>query len=173
MIWWIEQIDWMIFVYWEWWISIEATKICYFGLALSGIGSQPTRLSDALNLKNLKAIWDINLMFCFHWNYKKYHTILANPFAGFFTFDLFDLLILIPGVHCYIVLVSNARKVLQPEGLWKTTFIQYWYHIEQLMRIQTLDGNAFCLLLNFCIFINSSWHLGLMKSKKVVYQTYL
>ena len=57
MIWWIEHIDWMIFVYWEWWISTEATKICYFGLALSGIGSQSTRLSDILNLKNLKLIW--------------------------------------------------------------------------------------------------------------------
>ena len=33
--------------------------------------------------------------------------LLANQFAWFFTFDLFDLLILIPGVHCYIVLVST------------------------------------------------------------------
>ena len=63
MIWWIEQIDWMIFVYWEWWISIEATKICYFGLALSDIGSQPTRLSDVLNLKNLKTVWGIKFFF--------------------------------------------------------------------------------------------------------------
>ena len=70
MIWWIKQIDWMIFVYWEWWISIEATKICYFGLALSGIGSQPTRLSDVLNLKNVKTIWGIKLIFCLHWSYK-------------------------------------------------------------------------------------------------------
>ena len=31
--------------------------------------------------------------------------LFANLFAGFFTFDLFDLLILIPGVRCYIVLV--------------------------------------------------------------------
>ena len=31
--------------------------------------------------------------------------LLANQFAGFFTSDLFDLLISIPGVHCYIVLV--------------------------------------------------------------------
>ena len=30
--------------------------------------------------------------------------LLANSFAGFFTFDLFDLLILILGGHCYIVL---------------------------------------------------------------------
>ena len=27
--------------------------------------------------------------------------LLANQFAGFFTFDSFDLLMLIPGVHCY------------------------------------------------------------------------
>ena len=30
--------------------------------------------------------------------------LLDKPFAGSFTFHLFDLLILIPGVHCYIVL---------------------------------------------------------------------
>ena len=63
MIEWIHQSDWMIFVYWEWWISIEATKICYFGLPLSGIGSKPIRLSDVLNLKNLKTIWGIKLIF--------------------------------------------------------------------------------------------------------------
>ena len=33
---------------------------------------------------------------------------LANQFAGFFTFDLFDLLILITEVHCYIVFVGSA-----------------------------------------------------------------
>ena len=33
---------------------------------------------------------------------------LVNQFARFFTFDLFDLLILIPGVHCYIVFVGSA-----------------------------------------------------------------
>ena len=116
--WWIEQIDWMIFVYWEWWISIEATKICYFGLALSGIGSQPTRLSDILNLKNLKTIWGMKLIFCFHLSNKKiilfglcFKIFLATQFAGFFTFDLFDLLILIPGVHCYIVHVVFVLAV--------------------------------------------------------------
>ena len=30
----------------------------------------------------------------------------ANQLAQFLTFDLFHLLILIPGVHCYIVLVD-------------------------------------------------------------------
>ena len=119
MIQWIDQIDW-IFLYWEWCISIEATKICYFGLALSGIGSQPTTLSDVLNLKNLKTIWGIRLIFCFHWSYKKYHTILGharkyswpNQFAGFFTFDLFNLLILMQGVHCYIVLAFVCTNIM-------------------------------------------------------------
>ena len=32
--------------------------------------------------------------------------LLTNQFAGFFTFDFFDLSILIPGGHCYIVLVK-------------------------------------------------------------------
>ena len=59
------------------WISIEATNICYFGLPLSGVGYQPTRLSDVLNLKNLKTMWGIKLIFCFHWSYKKYHAILG------------------------------------------------------------------------------------------------
>ena len=30
--------------------------------------------------------------------------LLANQFAEFFSFDLFDLLILLPGVFCYILL---------------------------------------------------------------------
>ena len=35
--------------------------------------------------------------------------LFANQFAGLFTFDLFDLLNLIPGGHCYIVvLVSHG-----------------------------------------------------------------
>ena len=80
----------------------------------SGIASEPIRLSDVLNLKNSKRIWGIQLAFCFHWNLKKYYAILgydpkilsANQFAGYFTFGLFDLLSLIPGVHCYTVPVS-------------------------------------------------------------------
>ena len=34
--------------------------------------------------------------------------LLVNQFAEFFTFGLLDLLILILGVHCYSVLVTNA-----------------------------------------------------------------
>ena len=36
--------------------------------------------------------------------------LLANQFAGFFTFHLCDLLILIPGGHCYIVLVIQLLQ---------------------------------------------------------------
>ena len=50
--------------------------------------------------------------FFHYWSDKKYLVILgyglknllANQSAEFFTFDLFGMLILIPGVHCYIVL---------------------------------------------------------------------
>ena len=34
-------------------------------------------------------------------------TFLANQFAEFFIFDLFNLIILMPGIHCYIVLVFS------------------------------------------------------------------
>ena len=84
---------------------------CYFGLEFSGIDAQPIRLSDVLNLKSLKSIWDVKLISCFHCSYKKYDVLgydpkilLDNQFAGVFTFDLFDLLILLLVVNCYIVL---------------------------------------------------------------------
>ena len=88
----------------------EASKICYFGLALSVIGSQPIRLSDVLNLKKL-------LCFCLHWSYTKSHAILsydlkallANHFVEIFIFDLFALLILMLGVHCYSMLVLLSK----------------------------------------------------------------
>ena len=44
--------------------------------------------------------------------------MLTNQFAGFFTFDLFDLLILILGIHCYIVLVMvgfKCVKAIEPQ----------------------------------------------------------
>ena len=50
---------------------LKLKKICYFGLALSGIGFQPIRFSDVWNLKRLKTIWGITLIFCFHWSCKK------------------------------------------------------------------------------------------------------
>ena len=85
---------------------------------MSDIGSQPIKLLDALNLKDSKNIWGIKLIFCFYWSYKTYHAILgydpkilsANQFAGYFTFDLFDLLILLTGVHCYIILNWHVIK---------------------------------------------------------------
>ena len=45
--------------------------------------------------------------FFFHGGYKKYHAILGYGPKKLLasTFDLFDLSISIPGVHCYIVLI--------------------------------------------------------------------
>ena len=37
----------------------------------------------------------------------RWKILMASQFAGFFTFDLFDFLILIPGVHCCIVFIFN------------------------------------------------------------------
>ena len=100
----------------------------YFGLAVSDIGSQSIRLSDVLNLKSLKIILRIKLIFCFHWSCRTYHAILgydskillAYEFSEAFNVDLLDLLILIPEVHCYIVLVSFlSGEFLHYRGLDK------------------------------------------------------
>ena len=62
-----ERVGWFCWFFaCSYWISIEATNICYVGLALSDIGSQTTSLSDVLSLKKLKTIWGIRLIFCFH-----------------------------------------------------------------------------------------------------------
>ena len=113
MKWWSKHINWMIFVYGECWIYIEATKTCYFGLALFGIDSQSTRLSDILNLKNLKTIWGIKLILCFNWSHKDMlywvmpQNTLGQTVCRIFYF-YFYLLILIPGIHCYIVFFGSA-----------------------------------------------------------------
>ena len=102
-------------------MSIEATKICHFVLKFTGIGSQPARFSDVLNLKNFITMWGIKLLFLLLLKLQKisyyfglcHKKLLANQFAWFFSFDLFDLLILIIGVHCYIVFVSFAIPTIK------------------------------------------------------------
>ena len=44
---------------------------------MSGIDSQPTRLSNVLNLKNSKTIWGTKSIFCYYWSYEKFHAILG------------------------------------------------------------------------------------------------
>ena len=56
--------------------------------------------------------------------------LLANQFAGFLTFDLFDLLMLIPGVHCYIVLVLAAIIYVIHVSIVK--YWPDWYHCVSL-----------------------------------------
>ena len=71
--------------------------------------SQP----DCQILKNLKTIWAIKLIFCFHWSYKNMlfwvmpQNTLAQSVCRIFYF-CFYLLIIIPGIHCYIVFVGSA-----------------------------------------------------------------
>ena len=142
-------------------------KICYFWLLLSGIDSQSIRLTDILNLKNSKTIWGTKLIFCYLWSYTKYHAILgydpqkilANQFPGFFTFDLFDLLIWIQGVHCYIVLVLlvlciyfNWRKMFCGQNLSKSK--------NGLFNLKSFKLNV-KILKPLLIFILSyhSWHI--------------
>ena len=43
--------------------------------------------------------------------------LIANQFAGFSTFDLFDLLTLIPGVHCCIAFVFNKCFLVEKSFL--------------------------------------------------------
>ena len=132
MIWWIDQIDWTIFVYWEWWISTETTKICYFGLAFSGIGCQPIRLSDVLNLINLKTIWGIKLIFRFSEATKNIILVWVMPentlgqsVCRIFYFWLVWLVNLITGgplLHC-TCFSGNHQKTLNG-------FLMTWGEIE-------------------------------------------
>ena len=74
------------------------------------------QIASCFKLKKFKTIWGIKLIIlCIvrqPLKLQKYYAILGydpnillpNQFAGRFTFDLFHLLILIPRVHCYIVL---------------------------------------------------------------------
>ena len=129
----------MIFVYWEWWISIEATKICYFGLPLSGIGSKPIRLSDVWNLKNLKTIWGIKLIFASIEGTKNVilfwvmlDNILGQSVYRIFFFDLFDFLILISGIHCYVVVIF--WHVWRFQERCSNIFDGYPLHVQQFLH---------------------------------------
>ena len=50
--------------------------------------------------------------------------LLTSQFAGFFTFGLFDMLNVIPGVHCYIVLFLQVSSY---PVLWEKKTIKYRY----------------------------------------------
>ena len=101
------------------------------------------RLSDFLNLKNSKTIWDVTLIFYMvrqplklqnhfiqFWVILGSQILLVNQFAGFFTFDLIDLLILIPGIHCYVVLVWLMYLTSSANTLHQTLL-----HIHNRQRI--------------------------------------
>ena len=103
----------MIFIYWEWWISI--LKLPKFAILACIVWHRlsANQIVRCFKLKKLKNYMRYQVDFLLPLKLQKisYYfglcrkILLANQFVGFFTFDLFDLLILIPGVHCYIVLV--------------------------------------------------------------------
>ena len=123
---WLNDICILRVMYIQW-----STKICYFGLVLSGIGSQQTRLSDVLNLKNLKTMWGIKLIFCLHWSYKKY-TILGYGRKHSWPISLQDFLLVTcltnlntggPLLHCtcldsFSVLNKQMFLLLSQKVLW-------------------------------------------------------
>ena len=115
-----------------------------------------------------KVFTNFKFIFCFDWSYKNIllfwvmtqKKLLTNQFAVFSTFDLFDLLILIPRVHCsivflwlmYLISLSNFRILL---CLMKTNscvpFTKYTIH-QNLLHIY-----------NLCQWVNinsiySIWH---------------
>ena len=55
--------------------------------------------------------------------------LLANQFAEFFTFDLFDLLILIQGVHCYIALVYIR--------IYRPALKNSWYLFHKVEKVKS------------------------------------
>ena len=65
-------------------------------------------------LKKLKNYMRYQVYFYFHWSYKKYRTILGCARKYSWPINLQDfwlltcLIVIIPGVHCYIVLVSTT-----------------------------------------------------------------
>ena len=67
--------------------------------------------------------------------------LLANQFAGFFTFNLFGLLISIPGIHCYIVLVDYCKRLHSIAG-WRF-FINSPFNQANWMVVKSCCGKTF------------------------------
>ena len=112
MIWWIEQIEWF------WYTKSDGYPLKLPKFAILGwAGIFWHRLSTnqivrCFKLKKRKSNMRYQADFllplklhkiCYFGLCRK--ILLANQFAGFFTFDLFDMLMLILGIHCYIVFV--------------------------------------------------------------------
>ena len=65
-------------------------------------------------LKNLQNCLGYEVDFLFRLNLQMKHDhkiLLANHSAGYFTFELLDMLIFIPGIHYYIILVMMGEDI--------------------------------------------------------------
>ena len=120
MIWWIEQIGWFLCTASDGY-PLKLSKFAILGWA--GIfwhRLSTNQIVRCFKLKNLKSYLRCHVDFLLPLKLQKISCyfglcrkiLLANQFAGFFTFDLFDMLILIPRLHCYIVLVVIVVVVI-------------------------------------------------------------
>ena len=102
---WVILLIFCLYLFASCWISIEATNICSFGLVLSA-----NQIVRCFKLKKLENYMRYQVDFLLPLKLQKIYyyglcrkILLANQFAGFFTFELFDFLILILGgplLHC-------------------------------------------------------------------------
>ena len=96
-------------------IPLQLPKFAILGCDCLGYSLSANQIVRCFKLKKLKNYMRYQVEFLLPLKLHKIYyfglcrkILLANHFAGFFTFDLFDffdLLILIPVVHCCIVLV--------------------------------------------------------------------
>ena len=86
------------------------------------------------------------LIFCFHWGYKKYVRRMANQFAEFFTFGFFDLLVLIPVVYSSVILTNLPH--------FSTTVMKMWLLVFKLCLYYEVNSSN---------LINSNSPLNLQK----------
>ena len=113
---------------------LKLQKYAIFGLALSGIGSQTIRLSDVLNLKNLKIIWERSWFFasieatkiCYFGLWLQ--NTLGQTVCWISYFWLVWLVNLNTGGHCYIVIVyfwSGLQEALNLRSCFLSTLFFY------------------------------------------------
>ena len=139
----------MMDICWNYKSLLFCTGIVWYRLSANVV----VRCFKLRKLKNYKL--GIKFIFCFHWSYKKYNTILGYAvkyswpisLQEFFTFDFFDLLILIPGVQWYIVVVFFHTSVTW--RCWKPIFSRY--------LIRCNKNNEFFNFVNCICVVKTFW----------------
>ena len=79
--------------------------------------------------------------------------LLASQGARFFTFHIFDLLILMPGVHCYIVHICLVSSFLTDFSSWSLLSIISNCYSLALFFLRLLPFNYCNFFVNIAVFI--------------------